>query len=196
MTVADEHGGHVDARRVLPGDASGSIGFDGGEVVPRVAAADEDAFSVGDCGGDAFFGGPLGFPEFFSGHGVEARDEIAAGEDHLRFSCGGDDGWGGVVREKGSGVRPDGFTGFPVERCDASPAFVIGIDEDEFAVDDGRDAEALMHHEITNLLLPEDFAVEIEGGGEDGSLVGEVDIEAFSVARDGGGSGAGETMFP
>ncbi len=196
MTVADEHGWNVDARWVLPGDAAGSIGFDGGEVVPRVAAAHEDAFSVGHGSGDALFGGPLGFPEFFAGHGVEARDEVAAGEDHLRFSCGGDDGWGGVVREEGSGVRPEGCTGFSVERGDASSAFVIGIDEDEFAMDDGRDAEALMHHEIANLLLPQDFAVEIEGGGEDGSLVGEVDIEAFSVARDGGSSGAGETMFP
>src|SRR6185295_19321379 len=131
MAVLCDHGGDIDASVALPGDFAGAIGSNGCGVVFRIAAADEDAFAIGDGGGDTFFGGTVQFPKFFAGERIETGDEVAAGQDHLGATASLDDGGCGVVRNFGTRLGPDDAAAFAIESSDEAAASMIGGNEDE-----------------------------------------------------------------
>ena len=115
----------------MPGDFAGAIGSNGCGGAFRIAAADEDAFAIGDGGGDTFFGGTVQFPKFFAGERIETGDEVAAGQDHLGAPGDLQDGWGGVVRNFRTRLGPDDAAAFAIESGDEAAASMIGGNENE-----------------------------------------------------------------
>ena len=189
--LVEQHGGDVGAGIVFPCEFAGTISEDSGDVIFGVAAAGEDAFAISDGGGDAFGGGAGGFPKGLAGGGIEAGDEVAAGDDELFFSGGVNDDGGGVIGFCGAIAFPDDLASFAVHGDDGPAAFVIGDADDEVFVEEWGGAEALVVDVGGEACLPELFAIEIDGVHVDGVGVEEVDKDALAVAGWGCGGHAG-----
>jgi hypothetical protein len=56
-------------------------------------------------------------------------------------------------------------------------------------MEDRRGGKSLVRDEVTDFLLPKDFAIQVQRGGVDRAAVKEVDKEMFTITRDGGGGG-------
>ena len=156
-------------------------------MILRITTAEEDAAAIGYCGDDGFFGAAVDAPEFLAGERIKALHFVAARQHGLCFACGVDNGGGGVVGNRRAVLLPDDFAGEFVEAGHLTAAAMICGDENDGLINNRRRAKTLMHLEVAHAALPELLAGEIEGGGEDGAVVEEVDEKSLAIAHDIGG---------
>ena len=138
-------------------------------------------------GHDGFIRGAHDLPELFPRERIETCDEAAAAEDSLRAAGDFEDRGSGVVRDLGTILLPDDFSGAFVESDEFTTALVVRRDEQHRFVYDGRGTETLVRDIVGHALLPKDFPGRIEGRRMDRLVVEKIHVEPFAVPRDGSG---------